>query len=286
VSGVSPLITVFETPSNRIIAWSMTRMISYRMTVRNYRSPYNLRFSCAVAVFGLLVLFSAACGRDGTPGPTPVGPPPQPAAVAPADPSPAVVVPKPLDTAYTGPRPKIVAFGDSLTAGYGLAQSDSYPSLLQMRLEESGYHYEVVNAGVSGETSAGGVRRIDRALQGDVGLVIVELGGNDGLRGLPVDDLKRNLTAIIKKAKAKGAPVVLAGMEAPPQFGEEYTALFRNVFKEVAREQGVPLIPFFLEGVAGDPDLNQVDGIHPNSKGAKIVTEVVFRNVEPLLKKT
>jgi acyl-CoA thioesterase-1 len=256
------------------------------MTVGNYRFSYNLRLRGAVVVSVLAALLAVACGRDGTPGPTPVaGPPPAEPAVGPPDPSPAVVVSKPLETSYTGPRPKIVAFGDSLTAGYGLPQSDSYPSLLQQRLDESGYHYEVVNAGVSGETSAGGVRRIDRALQGDVGMVVVELGGNDGLRGLPVADMKKNLTAIVQKAKAKGAVVVLAGMEAPPQFGEEYTAQFRNVFKEVAAEQKVPLIPFFLEGVAGDPDLNQVDGIHPNTQGAKIVTDVVFRNVEPLLKK-
>jgi acyl-CoA thioesterase-1 len=190
--------------------------------------------------------------------------------------------PTPADLAG---RPKIVAFGDSLTAGFGLEKSRSYPSVLQRLLDERGYHYEVVNAGVSGETSAGGVRRIDHALEGDVALVIVELGGNDGLRGLPTKDLEKNLAAIVDKAKARGAKVLVAGMEAPPYLGDEYTTEFRSIYTRLAKRENVPLMPFLLVGVAGDAELNQTDGIHPNVKGAEIVANNVLEQVEPLLKK-
>jgi acyl-CoA thioesterase-1 len=200
-----------------------------------------------------------------------------PAATAPVVAPPA---PDPSD-----PRPKIVAFGDSLTAGFGLEKSQSYPAALQRLLDGRGYHYEVVNAGVSGETSAGGVRRIDRALGPDVRIVIVELGGNDGLRGLPAKDLKKNLAEVVDAAKVHGATVLLTGMEAPPYLGADYTAQFRSVFGELAKEKHVAMMPFFLAGVAGNPDLNQVDGIHPNERGAEIVAENVFKSLEPLLEK-
>ena len=181
--------------------------------------------------------------------------------------------------------PKIVAFGDSLTAGLGLSQSASYPSLLQKKLEADGFSYEVVNAGVSGDTSAGGVRRIDWALEGDVKIVILELGANDILRGQPVDEMKKNLAAIIERVKAHGATALLAGMEAPTNTGVEYREAVHDAFPSLSREHGVPLIPFFLDGVAANDSLNQRDGIHPNEEGAKIVAETVYRSLRPLLDK-
>ncbi len=180
-------------------------------------------------------------------------------------------------------RPRIVAFGDSLTAGYGLPPSDSYPAQLQKLLDDQGYQYEVVNAGVSGETTAGGLRRIDSALDGDVRVVIVGLGGNDALRGLPPTELKKNLDGIVGKARSGGAKVLLAGMEAPPMMGPEYTTAFRNVYRDVAAEQHVAEIPFLLAGVAGIDDLNQADGIHPNAKGAAIVARNVYEHLSPML---
>ena len=181
--------------------------------------------------------------------------------------------------------PKIVAFGDSLTAGLGLAQAASYPSLLKKKLDADGFSYEVVNAGVSGDTSAGGVRRIDWALEGDVKFVILELGANDILRGQPADQMKKNLAAIIERAKARGATVLLAGMEAPTNSGIEYRKAVHDSFVDLAKEYNVALIPFFLDGVAGIDSLNQRDGIHPNEDGTKMVTDTVYRSLRPLLEK-
>ncbi|MBI3654465.1 MAG: arylesterase [Acidobacteria bacterium] len=181
--------------------------------------------------------------------------------------------------------PKIVAFGDSLTAGLGLQPSQSYPALLQKRLQEEGYEYEVVNAGISGDTSAGGVRRIDWSLQDNVKFVIVELGANDVLRLQPVEPMKQNLSAIIERAKAKGATVLLAGMEAPTNSGSEYRKAVHEAFPALAKQHQAVLIPFFLEGVAGLDSLNQGDGIHPNVEGTKRVTETVYQYLKPLLDK-
>ncbi len=182
--------------------------------------------------------------------------------------------------------PTIVAFGDSLTAGYGLSQEQSYTTLLQRKLEENGYRYRVVNAGVSGDTSAGGARRIDWALQsGNVKFLILELGGNDGLRGLPVAEMKKNLEQIIQRAQAAGVVVIMAGMEAPPNFGADYTREFRQAFRDLAKQYKTPFIPFVLEGVGGDPRLNQADGIHPNAEGEQIMTQTVWRSLEPMLVK-
>jgi acyl-CoA thioesterase I len=181
--------------------------------------------------------------------------------------------------------PKIVAFGDSLTAGFGLPQSASYPSLLQKKLDADGFAYEVVNAGVSGDTTAGGVRRIDWALEGDVKIVILELGANDILRSQPADEMKKNLARIIERVKAHGASVLLAGMEAPTNSGVEYSQGVHEAFASLSREYNVPLIPFFLEGVAAIDSLNQRDGIHPNEEGTNIVAETVYRSLRPLLEK-
>lgn len=179
-------------------------------------------------------------------------------------------------------RPRIVALGDSLTAGLGLDAGEAYPALLQRRLEEAGLDYEVVNAGVSGDTSAGGLRRLDWAVNGDVRVLIVALGGNDGLRGLPVDELRRNLSAIVERAQAREISVILAGMEAPPNFGEAYTRAFHQVYPEVAQRYRVPLVPFLLAGVAGFETMNQRDGIHPTAAGARTVAENVWAVLRPV----
>lgn len=173
--------------------------------------------------------------------------------------------------------------GDSLTAGYGLAKEESVPSLIQARTVAEGYPYEVVNAGVSGDTSAGGLSRLDWSLQGDVDVLVIELGANDGLRGLPVPAMKANVRQIITRAKQRGITVLLTGMEAPPNFGAAYTSEFRAVFPDLAREQGVALVPFYLAGVAGDPALNIADGMHPNPAGARIVAETIWSALQPLL---
>lgn len=181
-------------------------------------------------------------------------------------------------------RPRVVFLGDSLTAGYGLAKEQSVPSLIQKRLEEAGYNYEVVNHGVSGDTSAGGVSRLEWALSGDVRVLVLELGGNDGLRGIPVESMKANLDAIIAGAKSRGVGVLLTGMEAPPNHGPVYTAQFRQAFQDLAREHDVAFVPFYLEGVAGNPALNLADGIHPNVEGTAIVERTVWHALEPLLR--
>lgn len=183
-------------------------------------------------------------------------------------------------------RPRIVFLGDSLTAGYGLAKQESVPSLIQARLQASGYPYEVVNAGVSGDTSAGGLNRLDWSLEGDVKILVLELGANDGLRGLPVAAMKRNLTEIITRAQARGIRVVLTGMEAPPNFGAAYTNEFRQVYRDLAKAHDVTFIPFYLDGVAGLPHLNIADGMHPNAEGSRIIERAVWRTLEPLLERS
>jgi acyl-CoA thioesterase-1 len=217
-----------------------------------------------------LVTFISACGDNGSQSVTNA---PSRAASS----SPAASSDKSL--------PKIVAFGDSLTAGLGLTASESYPSLLQKMLEADGYRYEVVNAGVSGDTSAGGLRRIDWALEGDVRFVILELGANDFLRGQPVSQMKKNLGQIIERAKARGAQVLLAGMYAPTNTGADYQREIHEAFQSLAREHQVTLIPFFLDRVAGVDTLNQADGIHPNAEGTKIVAETVYQALRPMLEK-
>jgi acyl-CoA thioesterase I len=185
----------------------------------------------------------------------------------------------------TASRPRIVFLGDSLTAGYGLARNQSVPSLIQARLDAAGYRYEVVNAGVSGDTSAGGLNRLDWSLAGDVQVLVVELGANDGLRGLPVPAMKKNLDEIIRRSKQRGIAVLLTGMEVPPNYGAIYTREFRQVFPDLAQQHKIPFVPFFLEGVAGIPSLNIADGIHPNPAGARIVESTIWRALQPLLAK-
>jgi acyl-CoA thioesterase-1 len=180
-------------------------------------------------------------------------------------------------------RPRIVVLGDSLTAGLGLAKSEAYPSLLQARVDAEGLNYEVVNAGVSGDTSAGGLSRLDWALDGDVRFMIVALGGNDALRALPPGELRQNLTTIIERAQAKHITVVLAGMEAPRNFGRDYVVRFHQVYPDLAKKYNVALVPFLLQDVAGIERLNQRDGIHPTAEGATIVANNVWTVLRPLV---
>jgi acyl-CoA thioesterase-1 len=178
---------------------------------------------------------------------------------------------------------RIVVLGDSLTAGLGLPADQAYPSLLQQRLDANGFNYEVVNAGVSGDTSAGGLSRLDWALDGDVRILIVALGGNDALRALPADELKQNLSHIIERAQARHITVMLAGMEAPPNFGRDYLVSFHQVYPALAKQYHVAFLPFLLDGVAGNTELNQRDGIHPTAQGARIVADNVWTTLKPIV---
>ena len=180
-------------------------------------------------------------------------------------------------------RPRIVAFGDSLTAGLGVATEDTYPARLQRRLDEQGLRYRVINAGVSGDTTAGGLRRVEWVLKSHPDMVILELGGNDGLRGLNVQETKANLERIIQRCREASVTVVLAGMKLPPNYGADYTKAFEAIYPALAKRYRVALIPFFLDGVAGSASLNQADGIHPTSEGYRIITEKVLEQITPLL---
>ena len=184
-------------------------------------------------------------------------------------------------------RPKIVAFGDSLTAGFGLLEKESYPYLLQERLKADGYDYEVVNAGVSGDTTLGGLERIDWVLEiENIKILILELGANDLMRGVPAEQVKHNLDTIIKKAKAKNVRVLLCGMLAPPTSGSSYGRDFANLFPDLATQHKLDYLPFLLENVALKKELNQADGIHPNAVGEKIMTENVYNVLKPMLSRS
>jgi len=224
----------------------------------------TLALRTAVAALALAVAASctAPAGRSGTDDGT----------AAPASPAPDA----------SAARPRIVVLGDSLTAGLGIGPEEAYPALLQARVDAAGLRYEVVNAGVSGDTSAGGLSRLDWALDGDVRILIIALGGNDALRGLPVEELKRNLSNIIERASARKITVILAGMEAPPNFGRDYTASFHRAYPDLAREHGIALVPFLLEGVAGVSGLNQRDGIHPTPEGASLIADTVWAVLRPI----
>lgn len=226
--------------------------------------------SVRAAFAALAAVLMAGCG--GAPqGQAPPAPPPEAAPTTSA-------------AAPVSVRPRVVVLGDSLTAGYGLpSKDDAFPALLQARIDAEGLGYEVVNMGVSGDTSAGGLRRIDWALDGDVRVLVLALGANDGLRGLGPEQLEANLTAMIERARARGARVLLCGMEAPPNLGPLYTAQFRRVYRDVAREQDVAFLPFLLDGVAGVAALNQNDGIHPNHEGAARVAALVWTSLRPML---
>lgn len=183
-------------------------------------------------------------------------------------------------------QPKVILFyGDSLTAGYGLSPEEAFPALVEKRLNKTENKVKVVNAGLSGETSAGGVTRIDWILRQPIDIFVLELGGNDGLRGLPIDQTKKNLQTILDKVKAKypSCKIVLAGMMVPPNMGKEYTDAFKKVYPELASSNKATLIPFLLEGVGGIEKLNQPDGIHPNAEGHRIISEKIAPVFQKLL---
>jgi len=183
-------------------------------------------------------------------------------------------------------RKTVLIVGTSLTAGLGLEQEDAYPALLQRKADSLGLHVDIVNAGLSGETSAGALRRIDWLLRGPADVVVIETGANDGLRGLNVDSTRANLQAILAKVKAArpAARILLAQMEAPPNLGAKYTAAFSAMYQDVAKEAQVSVMPFLLRGVAGVTALNQQDGMHPNERGEQIVADNVWESLEPVLR--
>lgn len=181
----------------------------------------------------------------------------------------------------------ILFFGNSLTAGYGLDTEEAFPALIQERLDSLGLNYIAINSGLSGETTSAGLNRLDWVLNQKVDIFVLELGANDGLRGIPLKETQKNLQAIIDLVRQKNADtqIVLAGMQIPPNMGQAYTAEFQQLFPNLAKKNDVKLIPFLLEGVAGHPELNQEDGIHPTAKGQKIVKENVWEVLEDVIQK-
>ncbi|MBN8249605.1 MAG: arylesterase [Verrucomicrobia bacterium] len=191
-----------------------------------------------------------------------------------------------LRGAEAPPHKSLLVLGDSLAAGFGLDPSESFPALLQRKADEAQLPVTVINAGVSGDTSAGGLRRLDWLLRRPADILLVELGGNDGLRGLPTEATRTNLSAIIRKIRARNpdASVVIAGMQMPPNMGEAYGTRFREVFPGVAREEKALLIPFLLEGVGGIPELNQPDQIHPTAAGHQVIASNLWIHLEPVIR--
>jgi len=198
-------------------------------------------------------------------------------ATAPKPDPPAATVEKPEATAVADDRPVIVTFGDSLSAGFGAEPGKSYPDFLQKELDRSGLRYRVVNAGVSGDTTTDGVVRLATVIALKPAITVVEFGGNDGMRGLPVATTESNLEQIVTALTAAGSKILLAGMTLPPNYGPQYIRSFEKVFQDVAARHKIPLIPFLLEGVGGHPNLMQRDGIHPTAEGNQIVAATVMR---------
>jgi len=182
-------------------------------------------------------------------------------------------------------RPIILAFGNSLTAGFGVRPDESYPARLQRKLDEQGYKYRVVSMGVSGDTTSGGRARMNAAIDAKPSIVVLELGANDGLRGLPLPQMKTNLEGMITSFQKVGAKVVLAGMTLPRNYGDSYVKPFEDVFRDLSKKYNTTLIPFFLEGVAGVPQYTLEDLIHPNAQGYVRVTDIVLKALLPLLKR-
>jgi len=192
-----------------------------------------------------------------------------------------------LKVSAAASEPKAILFlGNSLTAGYGLDATQSFPALIQDRIDSLGWNFKVINAGQSGDTSSGGLRRIDWLLRREFHVLVLELGINDGLRGIHVDVTRQNLQAIVNRTKSRypDVKVVIAGMQVPPNMGRDYASTFRAIFPQLAKKNGAHLIPFLLEGVGGNPELNLPDGVHPSVEGHKIVAENVWKVMEPLLR--
>ena len=215
------------------------------------------------------LLFAAACGS-----PAPEAPPPR--------------VGQTRATTPAAQRSRVLILGTSLTAGLGVAPEQAYPARIQRRVDAAGLDFEVVAAGVSGETSAGALSRIDWLMQEPISVLVLETGANDGLRGQPIESLRANIVGIAARARRQQPPprIVLVGMRTISNFGEEYRQRFISLFDEVARSEGLPLVPFLLEGVAGHGELNQADGIHPRAEGHELMAENVWRVLGPILEET
>ena len=189
------------------------------------------------------------------------------------------------ESVYSKEKAVVLAFGDSLTAGYGVKDEESYPSKLQEKISSAGFPHKVVNAGVSGDTTAGGVRRIRWLMKHEPEIVILALGANDGLRGLSIDEMRKNLEIMITICREHNAQILLAGMKALPNYGEDYMREFETVFPELAEKHDLIFLPFLLEGVAGEREYTQSDGLHPLASGYSIITDLVWQLLKPMLKK-
>lgn len=198
----------------------------------------------------------------------------------------ALIVALPAEAAGAKPATplKIVAFGDSLTSGHKLPQKDAYPAVLQQKLKAAGLPFVIYNQGISGDTTGGALRRLDRALELGPRIAIVELGVNDGLRGVPVPQVKANLEKIISALQQQGADVLLCAMEALPFNGWQYTVEFHRMYEDLAAKYNVPMIPFLMNGVLGNPDLISDDGVHPNAAGARFIADTIWEYLEPMAK--
>lgn len=227
-----------------------------------------------LAILIPVLSISSGCGGEPESAPAEIAPPAPAASSAPVTPTAQPAA------APEGSAPLVAFLGDSLTAGLGLSAEQAYPALVEARMREEGMPIRALNAGVSGDTSAGGLRRVDWLLGQHPAVLVVGLGANDGLRGQPVAEVEKNLRQILERAKAAGTRAVLLGMKIPPNYGPDYTSDFEAVYPRLAKEQQVPLVPFLLEGVGGIEELNQQDGIHPNAEGQIKVAE----NVVPVLK--
>jgi acyl-CoA thioesterase-1 len=267
--GIPLVITTIE-PREKIPG---EKKMSFGRRSGPWRTSRRLRGSALALGWLLQGLAVAGCGRE--------GPPPSSVAVPAAAAQPGATASS--ATPAAAPLPRVVFLGDSLTAGLGLGEEVAYPAIAGELLAQRGVPVRVVNAGVSGDTSAGGLARVDWLLSLQPDILVLALGANDGLRGQPVPGIEANLREIVRRARAAGARVVLAGMKMPPNYGPDYTRDFEALYVRLAKELDLPFIPFLLAGVAADPGLNQADGIHPTAEGQRIVARLVADALQPLL---
>ncbi len=252
-----------------------TLLAILRAILLRNRDIYMNRISCIVLVVTLILLVTG-CGSE----PETAERPQSPDTSAQSS-----EVQRAPETSSPVVDDGVLFFGDSITAGLGVSADQAFPALIQEKIDSLGWSFEVVPAGVSGETSAGGLRRISWVMHEGIEVMVLELGGNDGLRGVPVQATRNNLSAIIDSARAVDSSVriLLTGMQVPPNLGSKYTQAFKNIYPELASEQNVELIPFLLKGVGGNPEFNQPDGIHPNAKGHRKLAETVWKHLKPIL---